>query len=145
MLVVGWYLVATTGVTFHVARPTKTVAVPNFPCATHACDCRTLEQCAESCCCFPVEVAMDPACPMHAEQATPPQSITVRVVAFAVAHCAGGDDGTTAPATHIGWHEPRFAATLTESHTEARWISTDARVPSSPDRDGPDKVPISLA
>ncbi len=84
---------------------------------------------------------------MFAEQATAPHPTTVRMVAFAVAHCAGaGDDGTTAPATRMGWHEPRFAAALTESYADTRWIVTDARVPSSPDLEGPDKVPIlSLA
>lgn len=147
VLVAVWYLLATSGLVF-LALPdqTKTVVTPTFRCAVHNCDCRTAEQCAESCCCFPMELAMGPGCPMHADTAADAQPITVSVTAFAIATCAGGTaDEAAFPMLRLGPHEASVIAPRDGAHSDARWADAAPCLPSIPDIEGPDKIPISLS
>jgi hypothetical protein len=146
VFVAGWYLLATSGLVF-LALPAQTKTVtPDFRCANHSCDCRTAEQCAEHCCCFPVDLAMDPSCPMHADAVAESKPITVTVTAVAVATCAGGaDDGTAFPVFRIGPHEASALVASGGAHADARWAVDETRLPSFPDIEGPDKIPISLS
>jgi hypothetical protein len=129
-----------------VPAHTKAVATADFLCAAHTCDCRTAEQCAALCCCFPVDVEIEPGCPMHAFDAAAPEPITVKVTAFSVARCTGGtDDAPAFTGYRIGPHERCAVPECTRSHSTAGWDVTPPRVPSSPCIEGPDKIPISLS
>jgi hypothetical protein len=147
VLLAGWYLFATSGAAF-LALPlrTKTVVDPSFRCATHACDCRTAEQCAAVCCCFPLDVEMDPGCPMHARELAASEPITVNVTALAAARCAGAaDDGTAFPVYRVEPHERCAVPERAGAPSSARWTVAQPRLPSGPYLGGPDKVPISLS
>jgi hypothetical protein len=142
VLTAGWYSFATTGF-FVVPSHTTPVASVDSPCATHSCDCRTAEQCVSSCCCIPAEIEIDAGCPMHVVAS---ESIDVSVTVFAVGRCTGSsDDGAAFPGHRIGPHEPSLASAGEQVTAEARWTTMEPRVPSPPDVDAPDKIPISLS
>jgi hypothetical protein len=140
----AWYLAATTGMPFWLASPSKTVAVLDFPCASHGCNCRTAEQCATSCCCFPVDVEMDPGCPMHAGASVASGPVSVRVTAIATARCApGAEEKAAFSANVLGPHEPRSTTEEGAMLATVRGVATQPGIPTEPDIDRPDKVPIS--
>jgi len=84
---------------------------------------------------------------MHAGAVTASKPVSARATAFAVATCAGGTGNDAAfPGNRVGPHEPWMVPERAEIHSSARWTVTQPRLPSGPDFDGPDKVPIpSLA
>lgn len=147
LLVATGYLVATSGMAFLlVPAHTKAVATADFLCAAHTCDCRTAEQCAALCCCFPVDVEIEPGCPMHAFGAAASEPITVNVTAFAAARCTGATDHAPAFSRHrIEPHERCAMPERARNYSTASWDVAPPRVPASPYVEGPDKVPISLS
>ena len=137
-----WYGIAGSNVAYPIldriaSQGIKTVAA-DFPCARHACGCRTAEQCRLHCCCRDMPGAQ----PRAISQSARPLG-TIRIRYLAALACSGG--GQSPHAVSLQRFEPNLpGASLTRLASVPLYRATlDPSLPTaSAFRDAPDKVPI---
>ncbi len=83
----------------------KSVARADFPCALHACGCKTAEMCRTHCCCFPGGNAQATA--VSQKHAIAHGPMAVRISYFAALRCSGQDPlGPFSSAPKLAEQEP---------------------------------------
>lgn len=121
---------------------TKRVASLDFPCASHACGCRTVEQCRRHCCCHPPARRTSATGTMcHLAQESP-RAETVRVSALVAARCQGHPDPAQPSLHRLDPHLPLTNTTLPARAVAGRHVTPQEINRVAVRSDPPDKIPI---
>lgn len=144
LVIAAWYLLASTNLVVAGAgwlRPQRaTMASEEFPCAHHACGCRTAEQCRLYCCCHPPtrrQTAPLSTCSLTHESPKP-----LRVNALLAARCQGHPDPVQPSLHRLDPHLPVARSTLLARAVEGRLFVDQPIDHFAVRSDPPDKVPI---
>ena len=139
-----WYLLASTNLVVAGAewlRPQRTaMASEDFPCAHHACGCKTAEHCRLHCCCHPPtrrQAAPSSTCSLAYESPK-----TVRVNALLAARCQGHPDPAQPSLHRLDPHLPLARSTLLVRAVEGCFFVHQQIDHLAVRSDPPDKVPI---
>ena len=154
LLLAALHFVVSTDVGFAaldwLAPAVKSVAVADFPCAEHDCCCKSREECAKHCCCFPNWAAKGIAAPAGkvasaGKSAAAGKLVTVHI--SAAKKCRGEPAKAAREAASklvcvvIGAGLPLASPAVAEqSHRSFVGIR-----PEEPQLEGPGKVPLAGA
>jgi hypothetical protein len=130
LLAALWYgVLASGGAVEALARAALGAPVRiGFPCASHACCCRTLEACLTRCCCS------------SGDDERPAPSYATPLLLDE--RCSGGSSGeATAGLIHLGLHLPAAAEERGEADSPSTLLLLDGPAPGSAAPRVPEEVP----